>query len=86
MLVKYLSKYLYYIIFIDDFSRKTWIVYLKYKFISYVPRFKALIENQIGKRIKVFSSNNGGEYTSNEFVEFCKKAWIKKDTIVPYNL
>ena len=47
--------------------------------------FKALIENQTGKKIKVFRSDSGGEYTSNEFIDFCKQAGIKKETIVPYN-
>lgn len=47
--------------------------------------FKALRENQIRKRIKVLRSDNGGEYTSNEFVDFCKKVGIKKETIVPSN-
>ena len=44
-----------------------------------------LIENQIGKRIKVSSFKNGGEYTSTKFVDFCKEVGIKKETIVPYN-
>jgi len=48
--------------------------------------FKALMKNQIGKIIKVCRSDNGGEYTSNEFFDFCKKARIKKETIVPYNI
>eukprot|EP00253_Pinus_taeda_P002451 PITA_02451 len=78
--------HLYYITFIDDFSRKTWIYYLKHKdeaFEIFI-KFKALIGNQIGKRIKVFRSDNGGEYMSNEFIAFCKKEGIKKETIVPY--
>ena len=31
--------------------------------------FKALIENHTKKKIKTFRSNNGGEFTSNEFKE-----------------
>lgn len=83
MLVKYLGGYLYYITFMDEFSQKTWIFYLKYKDEAFemFHKFKALIENQIGKMIKVFRSNNGGEYTSNEFI----KVRIKKTTMVPYN-
>lgn len=46
--------------------------------------FKALIENQTGKKIKVFRSDNGGEYVSNEFINFFKKEGIKKETIVPF--
>jgi hypothetical protein len=39
---------------------------------SYRPiqEFKALIENQTRKKIKVLRSNNGGEYTSKEFEGF----------------
>jgi len=44
-----------------------------------------LVENQTGKKIKIFRSNSSGEYISNEFIDFCKKEGIKKETIVPYN-
>ena len=48
--------------------------------------FKALVENQTRKKIKIFRSDNGGEYISKEFIDFCKKESIKKETIVPYTL
>lgn len=44
--------------------------------------FKVVIENKIGKKIKVFRFENGREYTSNEFVDFGKEDRIKKETIV----
>lgn len=47
--------------------------------------FKAQVENQIDKKIKVLRLNNGDEYTSNDFKNFCKDAGIKKDTIVSSN-
>lgn len=34
--------------------------------------FKALAKNSTGKKIKVLRSDNGGDYTSNEFKDFCK--------------
>ena len=43
-------------------------------------------QNQIGNKIKIFRSKNGGEYISNEFIYFCKKEGINKETSVPYNL
>jgi transposase InsO family protein len=78
---------MYYVSFIDDFSCKTWIYFLKTKdeVFSRFQEFKALVENQIGKRIKVLRSDNGGEYTSKEFEGFCKEARIKRELIVPYN-
>jgi hypothetical protein len=40
--------------------------------------FKALVENQIEKRIKVMRTDNGGEFCGNEFEEFCKKCGIAR--------
>ena len=47
---------LYYIIFIDDCSRKTWIYFLKTKDESFnrFQDFKNLVENQTGRHIRVF--------------------------------
>ena len=47
--------------------------------------FKALVENQIGKKIKVLRSDNRGEYTSNEFEDFCTQHGIQRQFTVPYN-
>ena len=49
-----LSGYVYYVSFIDDFSCKTWIYFLKGKnevFIKF-KEFKALVENLSEKKIK----------------------------------
>jgi transposase InsO family protein len=35
--------------------------------------------------IKFLRSDNGGEYTSNEFKDFCKEARINRDLTVSYN-
>ena len=47
--------------------------------------FKALIENHTEKKIKTFRSDNGGEFTSNEFREICKDSRIKREFSTPYN-
>ena len=62
------------ITFIDDFSRKTWIYFLKAKneVFEKFKEFKALIENLSDKKIKTLRSDNGGEYTSKEFEAFSK--------------
>jgi transposase InsO family protein len=41
--------------------------------------FKALFENQTGKKIKVLRFDNGGEYTSKDFDAFCREAGIKRE-------
>ena len=62
----YLSGYEYYVTFIDDYSRKTQIYFLKTKneVFKKFKEFKALIENHSERRIKTLKTDNGGEYTS----------------------
>jgi transposase InsO family protein len=52
---------------------------------SWFQEFRAQVENQTGKKIKVLRSDNGGEYTSNDFKDFCKEARIKRELKVSYN-
>jgi hypothetical protein len=44
-----------------------------------------LIENLSERKIKILRSDNGGEYTSKEFVNFCKDVGIKRELTTPYN-
>ena len=69
-----LSGYVYYVSFMDEFSRKTWIYFMNNKdeVFSKFKEFKALIENHREKKIKIFRSDNGGEFTSTEFKELYK--------------
>jgi len=75
----------YYETFIDDFSKKTWIYFMRTKdeVFSKFKEFKDQVENMTGKKIKVLRIDNGGEYTSNEFIDFCKEAGIKRKTLWP---
>ena len=83
-----LTGYEYYVTFIDDFSRKTWIYFLRSKKSGEVllrfQEFKALVENRAGKKIKVLSSHNGCEYTSHAFDEFCRQEGIRRQLTIPY--
>lgn len=57
----------YYVLFIDHFTRFTWLYLLqsKSKVFDKFIHFKNLIENQFSIKIKIFESDGGGEYTSN---------------------
>jgi hypothetical protein len=77
-----ISGYVYYVSFIDDYTRKTWNIF---EVFSKFKEFKALIENLSEKKIKILRSDNGGEYTSKEFVNFCKDVGIKRELTTPYN-
>jgi hypothetical protein len=87
MTVASLNGYLYYVLFIDDHSWKTWIYFLKKKdgVLTKFQEFKAQVENLTGRKIKVLRSHNGGEYTSKDFNNFCIEARIKREYTVPYN-
>jgi transposase InsO family protein len=81
-----LGKSVYYVSFIDDFSRNTWIYFLRKKseVFDKFKEFKALVENQTEKKIKVLRTDNGGEFYGNEFKEFCKKCGIARQKTTPY--
>jgi transposase InsO family protein len=52
---------------------------------NWFQEFKALVENQIRRKIRVPRTDNGGEYTSKEFNDFCAGESIKTELTVPYN-
>jgi hypothetical protein len=82
-----LSGYVYSVLFIDDYSRKTLVYFLKSKdeVFGKFKEFKALIENLSERKIKIVRSDNGGEYTSKELVSFRRDVEIKRELITPYN-
>ena len=44
-----------------------------------------MVENQINKKLKCLRSDNGGEYMSNAFQEFCDSKGIKRELPPSYN-
>ena len=88
MSTKALSGAEYFVTFIDDHSRKTWIYFLKTKddIFGRFKEFKALVENLIRKKIKVLHLDNGGEYVDKDFTDFCAKEGIRREWTTPYNL
>ena len=61
-----MSQAKYALTFIDDFSRYCWVYFLKHKseVFGLFKVFKALVENESGRKLKVLRSENGGEYAS----------------------
>jgi hypothetical protein len=60
----------YFITFIDDFNKNSWVLFLKKKFetMDKFKLFKATMENKIGKTIKTFKNDIGGEFVSQSFI------------------
>jgi hypothetical protein len=76
----------YYVAFIDDFSRYTWIYPLHRKFDTFDTfiKFKTLVENQFSISIKQFQSDGGGEFTSLQFQSFLTEHGIAFRKTCPY--
>ena len=81
------AKHKYYVIFVDDFSRKCWIFFMQKKSETFSKfcEFKALVEKESAKHVKALRSENGGEFISAEFKEFCSTEGIRRELITPHN-
>ena len=77
----------YFVTFVDDHSRKTWIHFLRIKdeVFDRFKEFKALVESLTGRKIKILRSNNGGEYMDKNFTGFCTRERIRREWTTPYN-
>ncbi|KAK9090791.1 hypothetical protein Sjap_023968 [Stephania japonica] len=76
----------YFVSFIDDYSRRCWVYPIKRKadVFGIFKVFKARVELESGKKIKCLRTDNGGEYTGNEFDSFCKQEGIKRQFTTAY--
>ena len=64
----------YFITFIDDFFRFTYVYLMKNKDESFdmFKRYKTEVENQKDRKIKILQSDRGGEYFPNDFLHFVR--------------
>jgi transposase InsO family protein len=76
------NNFKYFVTFIDDYSRTTWVYLLKAKteVFSYFQDFFNFIENQYNAKLKIFRSDNGTEYVNKIFTEFFKQKCILHQT------
>ena len=70
----------YFLLFVDDFSRMTWVYFLKQNSEAFekFKTFRQLIENEVKENIGTLRTDNGGEFTSNEFKNYCMDNGIKR--------
>jgi transposase InsO family protein len=76
----------YFLTFIDDMSRRTYVYFLKGKdevFDKFM-EYKNLVERQTGKRLKCVRSDNGREYVNKKFDEYFKEMGIAQQLTVAY--
>jgi transposase InsO family protein len=75
----------YFISFIDDFSRKTWVYFLKEKSEAFevFKKFKVMVEKSTGRHIKAVRSDRDDEYTSTAFMEYYEEQGIRRFLTAP---
>jgi hypothetical protein len=76
----------YFITFIDDFSRYTYVYLMRNKDESFdmFKKYKTEVENQNDKRIKILRSDRGGEYFPQEFIISCEENGLIHQRSTPY--
>ena len=76
----------YFLSFIDDFFRFTYVYLMRNKDKSFnmFKRYKIEVENQNDRKIKILRSDRGREYFPNDFSTFCEKHGIIHQSSVPY--
>ncbi|GKC43676.1 retrovirus-related pol polyprotein from transposon TNT 1-94 [Tanacetum coccineum] len=76
----------YFLTIVDDFSRSVWVFLLKFKHeaSSCLMKFHTMIKTQFGKSVKRICTDNGGEFTSNDMLEFYNDHGILLETSCPH--
>lgn len=76
----------YYVVFVDEFSRFSWLYPLHNKgdFYSVFKSFKTLVENQFNAKIKEYKSDGGGEFIGQNMKHYLSENGIHHRISCPY--
>jgi hypothetical protein len=79
---------MYFLLFVDYYSRKMWVYFLKLKseVFNEFQKFKALVEKELECHITNLGYGNGGGLCSKEFDNFCAKHGIKRQFTTPHSI
>jgi hypothetical protein len=69
----------YFLLLIDDCSRYMWLHLLaaKSNTAAAIQRYKALVETETRRCLRVLRTYHGGEFTSVEFAEYCASEGVQ---------
>jgi transposase InsO family protein len=75
----------YFMLLVDDYTRMTAVCFLRKKSEAFnnFKIYKEMVVNEMDSKIKILRSDNGGKFTSKEFMDFCIKHGIKRKLFVP---
>ncbi|XP_017434593.1 uncharacterized protein LOC108341418 [Vigna angularis] len=76
----------YFLAFVDEHNRMMWLYLIKAKseVLEMFKRFKAGVEKESGKVLKILRTDGGGEYTSHTFESYCQSNGIMHEVTTPY--
>jgi transposase InsO family protein len=76
----------YFLLFIDDCTRYTWVYFLRRKndVFEYFKEFRTMVEKKTRKSIKILRSDQGGEYKLGDFNKYYKDNGIVQQFTVPH--
>jgi transposase InsO family protein len=65
---------------VDDYTRMIAVCFFKNKLEAFekFKIYKEMVENQMDSKIKCLRSDNGGDFTSKEFMDYCNNHGIKR--------
>jgi hypothetical protein len=74
----------YFMLLVDDYTRMTAVFFLKNKSEAFenFKIYKEMVENEMDSKIKCLRYDNGGEFTSKEFMDYCNSHGIKRKFFV----
>jgi len=86
MQTKSLGGALYFLLFIDECTKFSWVNFLSKKShtFEYFKQFGNMIEKQTRKHIKILRFDEGGEYRKDELIKYRKDHGILQQFIVPH--
>ncbi|GJW35096.1 putative ribonuclease H-like domain-containing protein [Tanacetum coccineum] len=79
--VRSLNHKIYCLVITDDFSRFSWVFFLRTKdeTSGILKDFIRQIENQLNKKVKTIRCDNGTEFKNRDMIEFCGSKGIKRE-------
>jgi hypothetical protein len=70
----------YFMLLVVDYTRMTAVFVLRNKSEAFenFKAYKEMVENEMDSKMKFLRSDNGGEFTSKEFMDYCSRHGIKR--------
>jgi transposase InsO family protein len=74
------------LVLVDDCKRFTWVYFMKEKseVFSRFKEFKVAMESVLNKKMNMFQTDNGREFTSINFHNFCQEHRIRRELLCAY--